>query len=285
MMAGRRERLTSMNATNLPSFKKPPVIETVLGVQFERIRGLHNAHLGAFWKILGDEWSEVNDAPPIEPVFERFGEESWERANARFRLIQDPTHRIQIRNAARDRMIQVQSTRFHYNWLGQGGGSYPRYSHMKPEFAKHVETFRAFVTDENLGNIIPNQWEVTYVNHLPRGTVWNSPSDWGPVFNGLPGSWQSPTCVDLESIGGEWHFQIPDRRGRLHAQITHMQRPDEAGSEMLRFTLTARGPISRDSEDAFAELERGLDLGREVIVTAFYEMTSEDAHAYWELET
>lgn len=57
----------------LPSYANPPVVETVLGVQFERLSGFKNGHLGAYWKSLPTgQWATVDDAPPLEPQFERF---------------------------------------------------------------------------------------------------------------------------------------------------------------------------------------------------------------------
>ena len=57
----------------LPDYNDPPVVETVLGVQFDRLPGFKNAHLGAFWKTLNAaEWPVVQDAPPLAPQFERF---------------------------------------------------------------------------------------------------------------------------------------------------------------------------------------------------------------------
>jgi hypothetical protein len=64
--------MTDERVTESPSYLRPPVVETILGVQFKPLRGLQNAHLGAFWKTLGDEWPTVADAPPLEPQFERF---------------------------------------------------------------------------------------------------------------------------------------------------------------------------------------------------------------------
>ena len=58
----------------LPHYDKPPVIETVLGVQFDRLSALTNAHLGAFWKTLNpqQEWPNVEDAPLLPNKVERF---------------------------------------------------------------------------------------------------------------------------------------------------------------------------------------------------------------------
>jgi hypothetical protein len=42
---------TTEEAT-FPDYERPPVVETVLGVQFDPLPDLCNAHLGAFWGTL-----------------------------------------------------------------------------------------------------------------------------------------------------------------------------------------------------------------------------------------
>ena len=56
-----------------PDYVDPPVVETILGVQFDPLASWRNAHLGVFWKTLNtDDWPNVSDAPPLQPQFERF---------------------------------------------------------------------------------------------------------------------------------------------------------------------------------------------------------------------
>src|SRR5438874_10933045 len=75
----------------LRSFKRPPVIETVLGVQFDPLPAMTNAHLGLFWELLGAEWPHVTDVMAIEQQFERFGEEQlWAKLGMlRFKISQE----------------------------------------------------------------------------------------------------------------------------------------------------------------------------------------------------
>jgi len=278
-----------MATEQLPSFERPPVVETVLGVQFKPLSRFGNAHLGAFWKhlggewckLLGKDWSQLSDAPTLEPRFERFeGTEAWAQLGSAFRLTGDPSARLQIRSATGDAMIQLQNGRLHYNWLGKGGGDYPRYKNVRPQFDELLRGFKGFVSSEGLGELVPNQWEITYVNHMPKGSVWSTPSDWASVLVGLPGVWAEPSAVRLESFGGAWHFQIDPQRGRLHVEIRHTRAGSAEGPEVLRLTLTARGPASDDRA-----LGEGLNLGREAIVTTFQEITSARAHEYWGLRT
>ncbi len=268
---------------DLPHFERPPVVETVLGVQFEPLPGFRNAHLGAFWKRLGEEWPHVSDAAPIGLQFERFDDaEAWGEVGLHLKLTQDPSVRVQIRNAARDRMIQVQNGRLHYNWVGANGGGYPRYHAVRPEFDGVLDAFRRFLAEESLGEIRPNQWEITYVNHVPKGSVWNDPADWARLFRSpifLPAS---AKVASLESFGGEWHYEIQPRRGRLHVQVQHARLATAGGPEVLRLTLTARGPV-QEGEEAGRGLDEGLNLGRATIVKAFKELTSDEAHCFWGL--
>jgi len=269
-----------MEKTDLPSFERPPVVETVLGVMFDPIPRLTNAHLGLFWCELGpEEWPKVRDAASLDPEYEEFGPGfSW-GSFAKLTLTRDPACRIQFIDQAEDRLIQVQNSRFHYNWLFRTGEPYPRYKKIRPEFDRHWTRFLKFLESRKLPKPTLRQWEVTYVNHFPKGTVWNRPEDWSKLFTGLPGAWSS-SSLNMESFGGEWRFEIPPQRGRVHVKIGHGKRDQPESTELIRVDLTARGPIAADGKDHDA-LGDGLDIGRESIVRLFADITSEEAHRYW----
>ena len=268
----------------LPKFARPPVVETVVGFQFEPLPKLGNAHLGDFSASLGGDWPNVNDAPPLEPQFERFGEgKIWRTAGLQLKLSQEPHTRLQIRNQAQDRMIQVQNGRFHYNWLGHAGGEYPSYAKVKPEFDWALGSFQQFVAERDLGELSPNQWEVTYVNHLPKGSVWETPQDWTGLVRALAALPPGTPRISLESFGGQWHYEIQPHRGRLHVELSHGLRKQPAEQEIIVLTLTARGPI-HSADDGGPNLNQGLSIGHESIVRAFVDLTSEEAHECWGLK-
>ena len=231
-----------MSSVNLPKFENPPVIETVLGIQFDTLPNFTIAHLGAFWQRLGpDKWPHVNDAPSLDTQSERFGEENRGRiASMMFKLSRSIEVRLQIRNNDKTRMIQVQNGRLHYNWLGHTGDQYPNYEKVKPEFDRVWDDFQGFLSEYNLGNIHLNQWEVTYVNHIPQGTIWNDPQDWIDIFPLLTTLPTKTTEVKLESFGGEWHFEIEPNRGRLHVNISHgwQKEPQENRNHCNEFYST-----------------------------------------------
>jgi uncharacterized protein (TIGR04255 family) len=277
--------MTSNSQYSQPSFAKAPVVETVLGVQFDGLPNFTNAHLGAFWKELDDGWTKPEDAPPLRDQHERFGsDQMWSPlGQIAFEVSSGGSRaRMQVRNSNSDRMIQLQNGRFHLNWLGHGGAPYSRHDEISREFFDHLKKLEAFAARYGLGEIKPNQWEVTYVNKIPKGTVWNSPADWPKVFS-------SDVCfplklhqAELENVGGEWHYQIASQRGRLHVEITSARElPISDGGEILIFKLTARGPVE---PSAGWDLPSGIELGHEVIVKSFVMLTSDKARKFWEQE-
>jgi len=265
-----------------PYFENAPVVERVLGVQFEPLKGFHSGLMGVFWKTLGDEWSQVSDAPPIQPQFERFeGAPSWDPRIV-FKFTNSPANRLQILNESGNRMIQLQNGRLHLNWKGEAGDDYPRYEQINREFITHYEGFQRFLT-QSLGGeqIRANQWEVTYVNHLPKGSVWQTPEDWPALFR-IPSSKSHAGGAVLESFSGAWHYELPNQCGRLHVEISRGQRDVPEKSELLIVNLTARGPV--DQETSALSIREGLDLGHQTIVNAFVDLTSDRAHEFWRLQ-
>jgi len=202
--------------TSDPVFEDPPVIETVLGVQFAPLNGLTSAHVGWFWKThLDGEWQKVAETVALPDEFERFEATPPGRVQFRVEPIRFPG-RVLISQVNDGRMIQIQPTRFHYNW-NRVGGEYPRYRKVLEEFDRHFGSFCRFVAEAKLGEVVPNQWELTYIDSIPQGALWNTPADWHEV---LPGLFSPPGPVGssrLESVGGEWHFEIPPQRGRRRA--------------------------------------------------------------------
>lgn len=187
-------------------------------------------------------------------------------------------------------MIQVQNGRFHLNWLGYGKGLYPSYPQLRPEFDKLWERFRGFLATEGLGEPRENQWEVTYLNHIPQVTLWKKPADLAKVFmGGILRTPNSGPSLDLDGLGCEWHYEILPRQGRLHVRMQHgrgrvSEEGKETDREIIQITMTARGPI-KNYEQSGATLGEGLDLGRETIVRMFESMTSPEAQNYWGKKT
>jgi uncharacterized protein (TIGR04255 family) len=259
--------------------KCPPVVEVVVGVQFNSLPKLSAGHLGAFWRELAGEWPNVEDAPALPQQFEHFGDENALPffAGLRLQLMPKPELRLQARNGANDRMVQIQNGRLHYNWLRQEEAEYPSYGKVKLGFDKIVTRFAEFLEQEGLGKFEPNQWELTYVDHIPKGTLWESPEDWPRIFRAWNVAPFRAPGIAVESLEAEWHYEIEPNVGRLHLKIARGRTAKR--EDVLIINTTARGPVR--AGDATATLDRGLARGHEAVRTAFETLTSDSAQQYW----
>lgn len=252
-------------------------------MQFQPLKRMSNAHLGLFWSRVRETYPKLQDADPIEPQIERFG---TDLPRARFPQLRiaapHPAARLRMSSEDGHVMLQLQNGRLVFNWRRlDGGNEYPRWTQVEPQFQAALRELTAFAEAEELGSIEPNQWEVTYVNHLVRGREWNAPSEWKDVLPGVIGSIEMVSMGGFESMGCHAHFALPDNAGRLHVEVTHgFAGPDEDADELLIVQLTARGGI-----DEGRDVSSGLAFGREAIVRTFGQISGERIRTeVWEQE-
>jgi uncharacterized protein (TIGR04255 family) len=264
----------------LPKFDNPPVVETVLSAQFPRLPKFHTAHAGCFISsyLDSDVWPVIEEAARIEDQTERFGDDQiWAAMGAAFRFSSGAeSQRTQITRSDSTRMIQIQDSRFIYNWKKGSDGRYPSYAIIKPEFEAEYAKFQKFVEKSVLGEIKENQWEVTYISQIPKGDLWNTSSDWPSIFPWL--TTPDPASAETDRLIVDRSSQISGQRGRLHNRLV-LGRMTNDGTDSLILTLTARGLVK--DEDGF-RLTDGFEIGHECIVRSFTAMTSKRAHNYWE---
>jgi len=174
-------------------------------------------------------------------------------------------------------MIQLQNGRFHYNWM-RVNEVYPHYSAVYAEFDSQWAKFRDFIAAQKVGDVEVDQWEVTYVNHIPKGTVWSTPRDWSKLFRGLS-LVEATEPGPVETLAIQTAFQLPGKTGRLHWKLQSALLTDAKPGvtrEVLRLELTARGPVSEK-----IDLKAGLDLGHDAIIDTFVATTSDEAKKVW----
>jgi uncharacterized protein (TIGR04255 family) len=264
----------------LPKFKLPPVTETALSVQFTPVHGYTAAHGGWFWKdALGHDWTTAVEAPRLPEIYARFGDDSA-KGSALIGAINVsvvPTSpRLQFRDATAEHMIQIQDTRFAYNW-SRSGSQYPSFDGLLPEFKKYFEKFTGFCRNIQNAELQLNQWEITYVNNFLKGDMWHELGDWSeliPQFF-IPGAeikGQAPNTARAE-----WQLVLGENRGRLHVSMLHARLGSPDGPEGLILQLMAHGPLGPE-----ADLYDGFMCGHEAIVRTFTAMTSKAAHAKWQ---
>lgn len=264
-----------------PKFDNPPVVERVIGIQFEELPFYTNSHAGWFWKggYLEADWDKITTAPAIEDRMEIFDEKQSRIAPSNFRVFnRPPPERSQIVRASDGRMIQIQNTRFLLNWNKHETSEYLDFPEMLSEFNDLLAKFREFVRSAGNIELKINQWEITYFNNIPRGELWATVSDWQKLFPGLFFPIGKHQESQLNSISAKWSVNLPSNAGRLHLDLQRATNV-RTNQDLIRLELTARGPAKDQSS-----YEAGINIGHKAIVETFKDMTSETAHKIWGLQ-
>ncbi len=221
---------------------------------------------------------KVSVQPPLGSTIERFGPER-QMAGPVFEIISSPTSaRCWYIDESEQHLVQVQNGRFILNWRKvEDDDQYPHYPQLRTEFEAEWNRFSKFLIDNDLGQPRVLQCEVTYVNHINRGSAWQSFDDLPKVIPAWSGqhSGHIPTSTRVGWLNVR--YLMPGNQGRLHVALQHALRKTDA-QETIQLTLTARGaPKSSDMKDILAS----FDLGREWVVCGFTDFTSESMHKIW----
>lgn len=265
----------------LPAFERPPVVETVLSVQFNPLPELVPPKIGWFWRenLDCDDWPTVQMATPIVDQFETFDDPSVSGLQRLAFNIATGVQAVRTQIVSRndDRVIQIQPTRLAYNWRSRED-DYPSFDGLFPEFKRVWSLLQGFVNNQlGVESIAVNQWEITYVNHIKEGDLWTNSAEWGRVLPSVSIPPTLPSKTELEAIDITWRYEIVPKRGRLHVSIKPRIEPS-TGAKLLSMNLTARGPVDASKEWT---LENGVETGHAVVVEAFESLTSKQAHKEW----
>jgi uncharacterized protein (TIGR04255 family) len=260
----------------LPSYTHPPVVETAIALQFHPLKGFRNVHLWEFWNEIRNDYPVTQDQEPLAPKMELFGEDVQHGPLIRRIQIRPYASRLQALSDDGHAMIQIQNGRFIYNWRRLEGGDYPRWSKTVAEFHARFRQLQDYVKAHGLGDIVPDQWEVTYVNHLMQGSDWQSQEEWPEMLCGIVGTCAAVSVGKLESIDCRVQYVLEQESGRLYVDLKKAVLASDRKQELLVLTLTTRGGVS-----AKALPEMGLEVGHRAIVIAFTEITGKIAQKRW----
>lgn len=251
--------------SSLPDYDNPPVNEVVFGVQFSELN-IKAPDTGFFWDCLGkDEYPKCEEKSPMAPNMEVFDSPpSSKPLFAQFEC--PPLPRLLFINKIENNLIQVQKDRFHQNWRKlKSDDEYPRYIKLYPEFVESWELFGTFVRETNVGELVPNQYELTYVNHIPRGQGWTNLVDVEKIFYEVKNKSNGAFLPEPESLSWRKTYRFPNNTGRLHVSLRPAMNR-ESKDQMIILDLTARGFVANDMKAWF-------DMAREWIVKGFSELT------------
>lgn len=290
-MTASETRLRSALATNptghtrppLPNFESPPVAEVALSLQFDALNNLRTPHIGFLWSRYRSKFPQVEEHPPLPNVVEWFGLPSAGVPNAQVELLNvPPLARCWFVSSSGRELVQVQQDHFVFNWRKiQESDDYPRYEHIRDGFRENLAVFEDLLKKEAIGDLVPNQCEVTYVNYLISGEGWEHPGELDKLVTVWQNQYSDPFLKEPEDVRIAMRYLIHDESaepvGRLHVtveprySIIH-KRP------VIMITMTARGrPLGTGLEGVISF----FDLGRKWIVSGFTSVTTQRMHEIW----
>ncbi len=261
------------DSAGLSEFENPPVIEVVCGVLFKPIETLLAPHLGVLWEKFKEEYPDCQETAPLAPVIERFDETPPVQLELTDR---PPLPRVWFVHRNENGIVQIQRDRFLHNWKKvRDDDAYPRYRNVIKLFRDRLTSFENFLAEANLGSIEPHQYEMTYVNHIPKTDRLDPLQRVGIAFPDFDWRAQETRFLERpEAFTWRTTFAMPDESGRLHVTIrSAVRRGDNV--PILLLDLTARGFGKDCSKDA---MWSWFDLAHEWIVRGFADLTGESMH-------
>jgi uncharacterized protein (TIGR04255 family) len=268
--------VTERNRT-LPDYDDPPVIETVLGVEFPPLQGWSIPHFGLFWNEYKSEYPSFEVQPRLAGQFDKnVGVENPGIANTS--LSAGAPVRCWFFNADKTRLIQVQDNRFMHNWIKAGPSeTYPHYEKIRPRFERDWGRFLRFLDEQKIERPETLRWEVTYVNHLEKGREWNSFSDLPDVLSPWAGKGSIGFLPSADAILLNIRYPMPAPGTSLTVSVEHAVRRGDK-REVLQVRLTAQGKPASSEIDSLVEC---LNQGRSWIVNGFTDITTAKMHKFW----
>jgi uncharacterized protein (TIGR04255 family) len=253
-----------------PNYQKPPVIEVAAGVQFEELQGWQMRYFGQFWSEIAAEYPITQDQAPVPDVLE---------TGPRLEILTiPPLRRMLLFSQEQNYVIQLQESRLHFNWRKvRESDEYPRFEkNIFPQFLDLWGRFSNFATRMALGNLRPQRYELTYVNHIePKGDHFAEALEnrvklfsWSSVKDGAK-FLTAPTAANTV-----WTFSLPDQRGTGQATLNQATRAD--GRNVLVLAMSCGGPAT-----ARCSLNDWFATAHEWIVRGFADLTTASAQAEW----
>lgn len=264
-----------------PKFSKPPVAELALGIQFNPLTSFNSIQAAAWRERIKVDFPAIEEHPELPDLIEGA---DLEQTKVRMQMIEGvPPRRFWFVNKAETELIQIQRSRFVYNWRKRSDGDqYPTYEALRKRVESQLKNFVEFIAAEKLGDFVPGMCEVTYINHITGSGVWTSHGEAAKVFSGLSGKQTGDFLPKAESFGFSETYRIPvedaDKVGRLRVQADPSFFVLDK-SPLFRMSVSAR--VAAQTADLAGVLD-AMDIGHVWGTCGFAALTTKEMHSAWE---
>lgn len=269
---------TGSKKPSLAEFDQPPVVETVLGVEFAPLKGWDVRHFGLFWAQVKSRFPTLETKPPLL----RSGFAEGGAINLVLEQFGDPTAGVRCWLIDEDetRLLQIQADRLIHNWRKvKGDEAYPRYNEaVRPRFEAELREFLTFLDSNGIPRPDWRRCEVTYINHLEKGREWETLDDLPRVLPAFrSGALAGPELSLPESVHVRWKHRLDESDWLTFALQSATRSRDQ--KKLLQYQISAQISLEDDA-DVPAILD-ALDRGRYAVVSSFKTSTSPEAHDLW----
>lgn len=267
------------NASAKISFKKPPIAEVCFGVQMSPLIGFLTPHIGQLWEKYKGQYPICREQLATTTGFEFDPNMVAPTPESVISPSAPIMHRSIFATADDSSVIQVQRDAFYFNWQRHDtSDDYPRYEPIVEQFETHFATFSRFIRENKLGDLVPLQLELTYLNEIPMDGI---PSEihilkdahWKPAdHNFLSGP-------DNISIGAS--FLLGDAIGHLYSTFNSVLKPN--GEPVFQWVLVAKGTTQSKNVMKLDQMRPWFDNARDWIVKGFVDLSTREAqNVLWE---
>jgi uncharacterized protein (TIGR04255 family) len=266
----------SERPVGLPNYQNPPIDELAIGVQFPPIENFHDAHAGLYWPKVRMAYPRVENQPRVEGPIESRDQGLVPTFPIQFPLAAPSQSRTWLISQDDEHLIQIQNTRFLQNWRRRGA-QYPHFEKIWNLFQDHYEEFKRLLESERLAQPIVQQVEITYINwiaDLLPSRFLKSGAGAGIIAHGRQVEPES------QALSARYRIDAEDEViERLYVQCQPAIKPQEQDSKGTALIFTYKAAKA----DGFSEdqIEFYAQSGRFIIVNAFTDLTTPEAHEIW----
>lgn len=269
---GSRPLTSAFSRGGLPSFRSPPAVEVVVGVEFLPLPGLGPIKLVGLHSLWADRFPKLREQQALPPTAPPA---SGTQGFFQFHInLGAPALRLWMLNESEDELLQVQNDRLVLNWRRTLGDdrTYPRYDYLRGVYQRVYADFQEQVAHLNVGTFRPHTAVVSYMNRFELGAG----EELKDVIAPLNQSWKL-----LGNVTPEITMNIPvtsgDSADALSGQLTAKASIDQMDRKYGYLEVITRIGVGEPSGDVLA----CLDLAHWSCVDGFDRLTTEKMHQRW----
>lgn len=261
---------------DLPNFDKPPVDEVAIGMHFAPIPGFNDVHVFQYWNDRKDRYPSIEQkdrlhflegdpSQPLSPI-----------PATRVFAIQNPgSQRTWLSTADETYLLQIQNDAFYQNWRRRTD-PYPNFENIVQRFLTAWNEYQDHTAGAALETPRVTVVEVSYINWIPDIEMSQFLRASRLVDLSGRGVAVSPEHQVIQAVYPIRVSGIPVGRLVVDCQPAYRGTADDWAAG-CQFNLTVRRRIAQGEQWS----ESILFESEEVIVQAFFDLTTDYAHLHW----